>query len=97
MAYYLAFTARDLVRGVATSGAVLTSTVKDNTANQRLSFYIVAGGKDPLAKDIAESKTKLTERKFPVIFRQIPEMGQEYLTTRTLDELVRWIDSLDRI
>ena len=36
MAYYLGFNVRDLIRGVATTGAVLTNPVKDTAANQRL-------------------------------------------------------------
>jgi serine protease Do len=97
-AHYLGFTARDLVRGVAAVGAVFTGQPKENVADQRLSFFLVAGGKDPLAKAIAEGKAKLTERKFPVVYREIPDLGpQQYLDEDTLAELVRWIDSLDRI
>jgi S1-C subfamily serine protease len=96
MAYYMGFNARDLIRGVATTGAVLTNPVKENVASQRLSFFLVAGGKDPLAQAIAETKTRLSEHKFPVVFREIPEMGNQYVDAVTLDELIRWIDSLDR-
>src|SRR5262249_20112990 len=96
MAYYLGFNVRDLIRGVATTGAVLTNHVKDNVASQRLSFFIVAGGKDPLAQAIAETKAKLTDHKFPVVHREIPEMGNQYFDAVTLHELIRWIDSLDR-
>jgi len=96
MAYYLGFNARDLIRGVATTGAVLTNPVKENLASQRLSFFLVAGGKDPLAQAIAETKTKLAAHKVPVVYREIPEMGNQYFDALTLDELIRWIDSLDR-
>jgi serine protease Do len=96
MAYYLGFNQRDLFRGVATTGAVLASQVKDNVANQPLSFYMIAGGKDPLAEEITTSKTKIAEKKFSVVFREIPMMGHQYLDSKTLAELVRWIDSLDR-
>jgi S1-C subfamily serine protease len=96
MALYLGFHDRELIRGVATTGAVVTQA-KDNLAAQRLAFYLVAGGRDPLVKAIAESKTKLTERGFPVVYRQIADMGRQYLDERTLDELVRWIDALDKM
>jgi S1-C subfamily serine protease len=96
MAYYLGFGARDLVRGVATTGGALASPAKDNVAAQPLSFFIVAGGKDPLAEDIRKGKDKIVEKKFPVVYREIPAMGHQYLTVETLGELVRWIDSLDR-
>jgi S1-C subfamily serine protease/predicted esterase len=96
MAFYLGFNARDLVRGVATTGAVLTNQPKENVPTQRLSFFIVAGGKDPLLQSIAETKNRLTEHRFPVVYHEIREMGHDYLDAVTLHELVRWIDSLDR-
>ena len=97
MAFYLGFNARDLVRGVATTSAVLATQPKDPVINQRLQFFIVAGGKDPLAKDISKGQKTLSEKKFPVMFREIPEMGKQYLDRKTLDELVRWIDAMDRL
>jgi S1-C subfamily serine protease len=96
MAFYVAFHARDLIRGVATTGAVLTNPPKTNVAHQRLAFFIAVGDKDPLAKAVAESKTKLVEQKFPVVYREIANRGTQYLDDATLTELVRWIDSLDR-
>jgi S1-C subfamily serine protease/predicted esterase len=97
LAFYLGFHNRDTFRGVATTGAVLANQVKEKLPTQPLSFYIIAGGKDPLAKSIAESRVKLTESKYPVIYREIPDMGAQYLDLETLEELVRWIDSLDRL
>jgi predicted esterase len=96
MAFYLGFSARDLVRGVATTGAVLASPVKESLANQRLQFYVIAGGKDPLARDIQESADKLRAGKFSVVHREIADLGHQYLDAPTLEELARWIDSLDR-
>jgi poly(3-hydroxybutyrate) depolymerase len=97
MAFYLGFHDREVYRGVATTGAALDSHVKERAAGQPLSFFLVAGGKDPLVKAVAESKAKLAENKYPVIYREIPNMGHQYLDLKTLEELVRWIDSLDRI
>jgi S1-C subfamily serine protease/dienelactone hydrolase len=97
MGFYLGFHNRELVRGVATTGSVLTSQVKEKAAGRPLSFFIVAGEKDPLAKAIAQGKKKLLDNKYPVILREIKDMGHQYLDLDTLEELVRWIDSLDRI
>jgi S1-C subfamily serine protease len=96
MAFYSGFNARDLIRGVATTGAVATAA-KDNLPDRPLAFYIVAGERDPLAKAIAESRTRLVEHHFPVILREISGLGRQYLDDATLDELARWIDSLDRM
>jgi S1-C subfamily serine protease len=98
MAIHLGLTARALVRGVATTGAVVTE-YKDNVPGERLSFYLAVGDRDLLARAVAECKTKLCERRFPVVFRDFPNRGREYLfsNVEALKELVRWIDSLDRL
>jgi S1-C subfamily serine protease/predicted esterase len=96
MAFYLGFNARELVRGVATTGAVLGTQPKPAETGQRLAFFVVAGGKDPLAKEIAAVKGQLAEQKYATTFREVAEMGKEYLSQRAFDELVRWVDSLDK-
>lgn len=99
MAYYLGFNARDQVRGVATVGAVLANQPKDLVPNQRLQFFIAAGEKDPIVKDISESKPKLAERKYNVILKIIEDLGKQYISEdpKAFRELARWMDSLDRI
>jgi S1-C subfamily serine protease/predicted esterase len=97
MAFYLAFQARDLFRAIATTGTVFTREPKDNVANQPLCFFVVAGDKDPLAKAIAASQRKIARHKFPVVYREIKNMGAQYLDEPTLKEMARWVDSLDRM
>jgi serine protease Do len=97
MAFYVGFQARDLFRAVATSGAGMTGQPKEKLPTQPLTFFLIAGSKDPLVKLIAETKTKLTDAKYPVIYREVKDMGHQYSDEKTLEELVRWIDSLDRI
>jgi len=96
MAIYLGFTERDLVRGVATTGAVVQQ-VLDSPRDKRLSFYLAGGAVDPIIKSIAESRIKLAEKSYPVIYREIANRGREYLEEPQLRELARWIDSLDRL
>jgi S1-C subfamily serine protease/poly(3-hydroxybutyrate) depolymerase len=101
MAFYLGFHNRQLIRGVATVGAPLTSNPKERVVNQPLAFFLVAGAKDPLSKVIRESRAKLSDHKYPVIYREVPDMGHQYIDGKnglpTLEELVRWIDALDRL
>jgi predicted esterase len=97
MAFYLGFNARDVVRGVAVTGAVLGTQPKDASPDQPLSFFIVGGQKDPLIRDIADGKARLAEKKFPVVYRELAEFGKEYLDEKTFQELRAWMDSLDRI
>jgi serine protease Do len=97
MGYYLGFHARDVIRGVAVSGAVPGTQAKDNTPGQSLNFFLVVGDKDPNLKEIAEGVAKLKEKKFPVVYREIKDFGKEYLTDVVLTELQKWLDALDRI
>ena len=66
-------------------------------ANQPLSFYLVAGEKDPLRGPIKDSKEKLSAAKHTAVYVELKDMGHQYFDRATLDELVRWIDSLDRM
>lgn len=95
MALYLGLNHRDVIRGVATVGAVPTA-FKDNVANQRLAFWLAAGELDPLVKSVSEARTKLAEKRFSAVFREIPNRGREYLTDSMVLELARWIDCLDK-
>jgi serine protease Do len=97
MAFYVGFNARDTIRGVATVGSVLGTNPKENIANQPLSFFVSGGDKDPLIKDIAQSRDLLIEKRFPVVFREMKESGKEYFDAPTFADLVSWLDSLDRI
>ncbi len=97
MAFYVGFNARDVFRGVATLGATLGTAPKDNVANQPLSFFISAGDKDPLFKDIVQSKDLLKEKRLPTVFREMKESGKEYFDLKTFTDFLNWLDSLDRI
>jgi poly(3-hydroxybutyrate) depolymerase len=97
MAFYVGFNARDVFRGVAAIGAVLGTAPKDNVANQPLAFFIAAGDKDPILKDIVESRDLLKEKRFPVVFREMKESGKEYFDLKTFEDFQRWLDSLDRL
>ena len=97
MAFYVAFQARDVFRGVATVGSTLETAPKENVANQPLSFFLAAGEKDPLVVEIEASKKALLEKKFPVSHRVMEGVGKEYLDGPTFAELQVWLDSLDRI
>jgi serine protease Do len=78
MAFYLAFYNREHIRGVAAHGSVLANQPKDPVVNQRQQFFISVGNKDPLAKDIADSKPKLVEKKYSVVMRVLEDVGKQY-------------------
>jgi hypothetical protein len=101
MAYYLGFQARSLVRGVAAVGAALRGNPREKVPTQPLSFFLAVGAKDPARPAVAETKDKLRNLKYSVIEREVMNMGVEYIDGRagvpTLEEMIRWIDTLDRM
>jgi serine protease Do len=98
LAFYLAFDARELVRGVATLGGGLQQPPPENQAAERLSVYLLVGGQDPAAPAARDAAGKLREKKFPVLVRDVPTLGTGYLTDpKEVDALAKWIDSLDRL
>jgi S1-C subfamily serine protease len=96
-ALHMGFYNRDLIRAVAATGAVLKGQAKEKVANQPLSFFIHVGAKDPLAKAVLDTKNKLAEQKFSVIFKEAEDKGHQYYDADTFEEVIRWIDSLDQI
>jgi predicted esterase len=97
MASYVALNARDVFRGVAIVGSPLGTAPKDNLANQPLSFFIAVGDKDPILKEVMESRDLLLEKRFPVIYREMKDSGKEYFDLKTFTDFLAWLDSLDRI
>ncbi|GIW80370.1 MAG: hypothetical protein KatS3mg105_2177 [Gemmatales bacterium] len=98
LAFYLGFENRDVIRGVATTGAMIAEgAAKPNVANQRLAFFIVAGDKDPRLPAIRNTRNSLADHNYPLFYKEIKEMGHQYLDRETLEQMVRWIDALDRI
>lgn len=96
MALHLGLTARDLVHGAVTIGAVPTG-VPDNIPNQRVSFFLASGDRDPLVKAIAASADRLAEHKVPSLYVEMKDVGRQYFDVQTLEKVVRWIDALDRM
>jgi pimeloyl-ACP methyl ester carboxylesterase len=96
LAIHLGFTARDLIRGVATVGAVVTQP-QDNMPGQRLAFFLAVGDRDPLARAVDGCKARLRQKGLPTTYREVPSRGREYLDDERLRELVRWVDSLDKL
>jgi len=101
MAYYLGFQSRTVFRAVATHAAHMGSNPREKVSNQPLAFFLSVGGKDPVKAAVEETREKLARYKYPVSLREIGPMGHEYLDGKagqaTLEELVRWIDTLDRL
>jgi serine protease Do len=82
--------------GAAVIDARIGGRIVENEPEHRLAFYVVRPGKAREAQDVDEAVTTLRSRKFPVT---VTDPGEKpgSMSDRQLAELVRWIDTLDRI
>lgn len=96
MAFALGFGQRDLVRGVAVIDAPLRVRPPSNEPLQPLAIYSAAVEKSSAAVRIRKGVEAMREQRYPLVERNL-DAAQTYLDDDQLDELVRWIDSLDRI
>jgi serine protease Do len=98
MALLTAFTHRDLIRGVAANNAPLPNRLRipPNEPLQRLALFLTVSTKSPQAKLVQNAAEQLTGIKYPVIVRQHQDEARVW-TTDELSEIVRWIDTLDRM
>lgn len=98
LAFRLAFTQRDVIRGVAAVDGVLPMRIPPpaNDPMLRLAIYTTMAEQSDTAERMAEGVQGLRALKYPVTVKE--QTGEaRYLNPDELTELVRWIDSLDRI
>jgi serine protease Do len=95
MAYLLGSQNRELIRGVAAINAPLPPSMRApaNDPVQRLAFFTAAAKKSP--SSIATGIKRLREAKFPVTQVEIGDTARAP-SADEMQQLARWIDSLDR-
>jgi serine protease Do len=98
MALLAAFTDRDLFRAVAVSESTLPPRLRvpPNEPMQRLALFFSVAEKSPRTEGIGRNAEKLSEIKYPVIVREHEGEPRDW-NAGELSELVRWIDTLDRL
>jgi predicted esterase len=101
LALALAFRPRSPVRGAATVGALVGEPPEKVADSGPLSFFLAVGARDPEKEAAARTRQRLAAARYPVTYREVPRMGAEYIDGKagvsTMEELARWIDSLDRL
>ncbi|MFV0442042.1 MAG: PDZ domain-containing protein [Planctomycetaceae bacterium] len=97
LAWDVAFKDRELFRAVVAVSAPLRELPPDNDPKFRLQTLSVTGANDPLRDKVERSVDVLRKLKFPARLVIVPDAGEAYPPATTVDELVRWLDSLDRI
>ena len=98
LAYLTAFEHRDLIRAVVPIDAALPrrSPLKPNDPLERLAIYSFTPQGSKLSKPIQASLAQLKKMKYPVLEATVTN-PQGTLSDVDLEQLVRWIDTLDRI
>lgn len=96
LAFQAAYRNRDLVAAVAVVEAAPTAQPPENDPLSRLAVYLATAGKSPLARPAASALAALRQAKIPVTVKDLGDVPR-YLNPDELAELVRWIDTLDRI
>jgi len=98
MAYMMAFAHRDVVRAVAAvdAGLPARARVAPNDPVERLAIHTTFTKKSKLAEGIKAAMKRLEQMKYPVISKEL-DGDARYLNDEELAELVRWIDTLDRL
>jgi serine protease Do len=88
---------RDVVRGVVLSGGPFLIKPLDNEPDFRQQFFFVCGESDKVFPKVKASVSALRKLKFPVSFSTLKSFGAKYPEETAIEEIGRWVDSLDRI
>jgi serine protease Do len=96
LAYMAAFRNREMIRAVAAVEALPTGQAPENEPTYRLAVYSATAAKSRLARPAEAAVAALRKLKIPVTVKDLGELPR-YLNPEELAELMRWIDTLDRI
>jgi len=96
LAYLLAFANREVIRGVAAVDAPLMGRALENDPAYRLAFFGTTAKKATFAAQIAAGIDQLEKLKYTVTTKDQGELSRP-LSDDESAELLRWIDSLDKI
>ena len=96
MAFLAAFGNRKLIGGVAAVDAPMPGKPPENEPVDRLAFYLGKVGEGSYADRVSAAVAELRAMKYPVISRDL-DSATPGLSAEELTNLVRWIDTLDRL
>ncbi len=96
LAFLAAFRNRETIRAVAAVEAAPAGQPPENDPLHRMAVYIATASKSPVARPVEQAMALLRQKKIPVVLKNLGDVPR-YLNPEELSELVRWIDTLDRI
>lgn len=95
-AYLLGFSQRQIFRGVASVEAGVAGRPPEADPINPLAFFSTTYETAPNLKQLQQAFDALRRLKYPVTVLNLGEKAR-YLTGEELEQLARWVDSLDRI
>lgn len=93
----VAYRAEGQIRGIALAGSPLRRSPPEHTPDFPVKFHLVSGERDPALPFIERMAKSLEAMKFPTTLRRIPDHAHRYPPSDAIEEIARWVDSLDRI
>jgi serine protease Do len=96
-AFDVGFKHRGLFRGLVVGSAPLRTPPLDNDPDFRQQFYLVCGEDDPLLSAVTQTAEILRKFRFPISLVTLPDAGEQYPEDEAVEQIVRWLDALDRI
>jgi serine protease Do len=96
LAFLATFRNREAIRAVAAIEAAPAGQPPESEPLSRLAIYMASAGKSRVARPVELALVTLRKMKIPVVVKKLGDVPR-YLNAEELAELVRWIDTLDRI
>lgn len=93
----VAFEHRELFSGIILAATGLRKALPENLPDFRQQLLLVSGAKDPITRLVDLTAGAIRGLKFPVTQLKLDDLGHEYPKDESIDQLARWLDSLDRI
>ena len=97
MAWLTGLKHREIVRGVVVTGASFTGAPPESEPDLRQQYLLGCGDNDPILPRVKSAVIELRKLKLPVSLRVYEGLGLKYPAEVAIEEIGRWVDSLDRI
>lgn len=93
----VAFRFPELFRGIALASAALKTRPPEHTPEFQVQFHLIYGDRDPAGPFVQKTASGLSQLKFPVTLRKVDDHRGGYPPGDAVEEMARWLDTLDRL
>jgi serine protease Do len=93
----VAFRFPELFRGIALASAALKDAPPEHSPEFQVQFHLIYGDRDPDGGLVQRTAAGLSKLKFPVTLRKVAGHRKGYPPKDAVEEMARWLDTLDRL